>query len=156
MMHAGSISIQVQYLITGVQRVHRYNRVYMYHTCPESVLYCIVLYCIVLYCIVLYCIALHCIALHCIALHCIALHCIVLHCIVLYSRHVMNLEAVNTYEGTHDIHALIIGRGITGIPAFSQIQLIHEELQEYLPSHRFSSFRRNYRNTCLLIDSAHS
>lgn len=33
-------------------------------------------------------------------------------------RHVMNLEAVNTYEGTHDIHALIIGRGITGIQAF--------------------------------------
>ncbi len=34
-------------------------------------------------------------------------------------RHVMNLEAVNTYEGTHDIHALILGRGQTGIPAFS-------------------------------------
>lgn len=34
-------------------------------------------------------------------------------------RHVMNLEAVNTYEGTHDIHALILGRAITGIPAFS-------------------------------------
>jgi len=34
-------------------------------------------------------------------------------------RHVMNLEAVNTYEGTHDIHALIIGRGITGLPAFA-------------------------------------
>jgi glutaryl-CoA dehydrogenase len=33
-------------------------------------------------------------------------------------RHSMNLEAVNTYEGTHDVHALIIGRGITGIPAF--------------------------------------
>jgi len=33
-------------------------------------------------------------------------------------RHVMNLEAVNTYEGTHDIHALIVGRGITGLPAF--------------------------------------
>ncbi|KAJ3320450.1 hypothetical protein HDV06_005273 [Boothiomyces sp. JEL0866] len=32
--------------------------------------------------------------------------------------HSMNLEAVNTYEGTHDVHALIIGRGITGIPAF--------------------------------------
>ncbi len=31
----------------------------------------------------------------------------------------MNLEAVNTYEGTHDIHALILGRGITGIPAFA-------------------------------------
>jgi len=34
-------------------------------------------------------------------------------------RHVMNLEAVNTYEGTHDIHALIIGRGITGLQAFT-------------------------------------
>ncbi|GBO86574.1 acyl-CoA dehydrogenase [Marinobacter salsuginis] len=34
-------------------------------------------------------------------------------------RHVMNLEAVNTYEGTHDVHALILGRGQTGIAAFS-------------------------------------
>lgn len=34
-------------------------------------------------------------------------------------RHVMNLEAVNTYEGTHDIHALILGRTQTGIQAFS-------------------------------------
>jgi glutaryl-CoA dehydrogenase len=34
-------------------------------------------------------------------------------------RHVMNLEAVNTYEGTHDIHALILGRAQTGIAAFS-------------------------------------
>lgn len=34
-------------------------------------------------------------------------------------RHVMNLEAVNTYEGTHDVHALIIGRGITGQQAFA-------------------------------------
>lgn len=34
-------------------------------------------------------------------------------------RHVMNLEAVNTYEGTHDIHALVMGRAITGIQAFS-------------------------------------
>jgi glutaryl-CoA dehydrogenase len=34
-------------------------------------------------------------------------------------RHVMNLEAVNTYEGTHDVHALILGRGITGMQAFS-------------------------------------
>lgn len=33
-------------------------------------------------------------------------------------RHVMNLESVNTYEGTHDVHALILGRAITGIPAF--------------------------------------
>lgn len=34
-------------------------------------------------------------------------------------RHVMNLEAVNTYEGTHDIHALILGRAQTGLSAFS-------------------------------------
>ncbi|WP_191254296.1 acyl-CoA dehydrogenase [Kordiimonas sediminis] len=34
-------------------------------------------------------------------------------------RHIMNLEAVNTYEGTHDVHALILGRAITGIQAFS-------------------------------------
>ena len=34
-------------------------------------------------------------------------------------RHVMNLEAVNTYEGTHDVHALILGRAQTGIQAFS-------------------------------------
>jgi glutaryl-CoA dehydrogenase len=33
-------------------------------------------------------------------------------------RHAANLESVNTYEGTHDIHALIIGRAITGIAAF--------------------------------------
>ncbi|SOC20828.1 acyl-CoA dehydrogenase [Thalassospira xiamenensis] len=34
-------------------------------------------------------------------------------------RHAMNLEAVNTYEGTHDVHALILGRAQTGIQAFS-------------------------------------
>lgn len=34
-------------------------------------------------------------------------------------RHMVNLEAVNTYEGTHDIHALILGRAITGIQAFA-------------------------------------
>jgi glutaryl-CoA dehydrogenase len=34
-------------------------------------------------------------------------------------RHAMNLEAVNTYEGTHDVHALILGRAITGIQAFT-------------------------------------
>jgi hypothetical protein len=32
-------------------------------------------------------------------------------------RHMMNLEVVNTYEGTHDIHALILGRTQTDIPA---------------------------------------
>ena len=34
-------------------------------------------------------------------------------------RHLVNLEVVNTYEGTHDVHALILGRAQTGIPAFS-------------------------------------
>ena len=34
-------------------------------------------------------------------------------------RHMMNLEAVNTYEGTHDVHALILGRAQTGIQAFN-------------------------------------
>jgi glutaryl-CoA dehydrogenase len=33
-------------------------------------------------------------------------------------RHMLNLETVNTYEGTHDVHALILGRGITGLSAF--------------------------------------
>jgi len=35
-------------------------------------------------------------------------------------RHMVNLESVNTYEGTADIHALIMGRDITGIQAFSR------------------------------------
>jgi len=35
------------------------------------------------------------------------------------ARHLVNLEVVNTYEGTHDVHALILGRAITGIPAFN-------------------------------------
>ena len=34
------------------------------------------------------------------------------------ARHLVNLEVVNTYEGTHDILALILGRAITGIAAF--------------------------------------
>ena len=33
-------------------------------------------------------------------------------------RHMLNLEVVNTYEGTHDIHALILGRAQTGVQAF--------------------------------------
>ncbi len=35
------------------------------------------------------------------------------------ARHLVNLEVVNTYEGTHDVHALILGRAITGLAAFS-------------------------------------
>ena len=35
------------------------------------------------------------------------------------ARHLVNLEVVNTYEGTHDVHALILGRAITGIQAFN-------------------------------------
>ena len=34
-------------------------------------------------------------------------------------RHAQNLETVNTYEGTHDVHALILGRAITGLQAFA-------------------------------------
>jgi glutaryl-CoA dehydrogenase len=34
-------------------------------------------------------------------------------------RHLINLETVNTYEGTHDIHALILGRAQTGLQAFT-------------------------------------
>ena len=33
-------------------------------------------------------------------------------------RHMLNLEAVNTYEGTHDVHGLILGRAQTGLAAF--------------------------------------
>ena len=34
-------------------------------------------------------------------------------------RHMVNLETVNTYEGTHDVHALILGRAQTGLQAFT-------------------------------------
>jgi glutaryl-CoA dehydrogenase len=34
-------------------------------------------------------------------------------------RHMLNIESVFTYEGTHDIHALIIGEAVTGIPAYN-------------------------------------
>ncbi len=35
------------------------------------------------------------------------------------ARHLVNLEVVNTYEGTHDVHALILGRAQTGLQAFT-------------------------------------
>ena len=41
-------------------------------------------------------------------------------------RHVMNLEAVNTYEGTNDVHALILGRAITGMQAFVPSEAINK------------------------------
>ena len=34
-------------------------------------------------------------------------------------RHMLNIESVYTYEGTHDIHGLVIGQAVTGIPAFN-------------------------------------
>ncbi len=34
------------------------------------------------------------------------------------SRHLLNLETVITYEGTHDIHTLVLGQAVTGLPAF--------------------------------------
>ncbi len=42
-----------------------------------------------------------------------------IHCEYHVMRHAQNLEAVNTYEGTHDIHALVLGRAQTGLQAFS-------------------------------------
>ncbi len=45
-------------------------------------------------------------------------------------RHVMNLEAVNTYEGTHDIHALILGRWQTGIQAFQADAAVSTPLRQ--------------------------
>lgn len=42
-------------------------------------------------------------------------------------RHVMNLEAVNTYEGTHDVHALILGRAITGLQAFTPSEALSKK-----------------------------
>lgn len=41
-------------------------------------------------------------------------------------RHLINLETVNTYEGTADVHALIVGRAITGIPAFTPRSTVPE------------------------------
>jgi alkylation response protein AidB-like acyl-CoA dehydrogenase len=41
------------------------------------------------------------------------------------ARHLVNLEVVHTYEGTHDIHALILGRAITGIAAFQEAPSVH-------------------------------
>jgi glutaryl-CoA dehydrogenase len=46
------------------------------------------------------------------------------------ARHLVNLEVVNTYEGTHDIHALILGRAITGIAAFGNEQSLWSALQK--------------------------
>jgi len=41
-------------------------------------------------------------------------------------RHMLNIESVYTYEGTHDIHGLILGQAITGIPAFNAPTLTDE------------------------------
>jgi len=48
-------------------------------------------------------------------------------------RHAVNLETVNTYEGTSDIHALIIGRAITGIQSFTrEMWLLKKILKNFL------------------------
>jgi glutaryl-CoA dehydrogenase len=48
------------------------------------------------------------------------------------ARHMVNLEVVNTYEGTHDIHALILGRAITGVAAFgNELPLLPAELRSF-------------------------
>ena len=56
-------------------------------------------------------------------------------------RHAQNLETVNTYEGTHDVHALILGRAQTGLQAF------------LLNNARYRAFRFEQRPTCGLIAS---
>ena len=48
-------------------------------------------------------------------------------------RHVLNLETVNTYEGTHDVHALILGRAQTGISAFSLGHVPRDEALQLFP-----------------------
>ena len=48
-------------------------------------------------------------------------------------RHLMNLETVNTYEGTHDIHALIIGEAVTGIPAYNAPRTTEREAKVETP-----------------------
>ena len=49
-------------------------------------------------------------------------------------RHAANLETVNTYEGTHDVHALILGRAITGIQAFSFSSRDRRRFDDLIPS----------------------
>jgi hypothetical protein len=48
-------------------------------------------------------------------------------------RHMLNIESVYTYEGTHDIHGLILGQAITGIPAFNAPALADEPLAAARP-----------------------
>ena len=55
-------------------------------------------------------------------------------------RVMCNLETVNTYEGTHDIHALILGRAQTGIQAFILISRVgHRNRSPHGPSHHSAS-----------------
>ena len=74
-------------------------------------------------------------------------------------RHMMNLESVKTYEGTHDIHALIIGQSITGYPcvlAFSTLEF-SAVTEHWVESHqgcsRLQPFPRPFRNLWLQIAS---
>ena len=49
-------------------------------------------------------------------------------------RHMLNIESVYTYEGTHDIHALIIGEAVTGIPAYNAPRRTEKSEREAAPA----------------------
>ena len=49
-------------------------------------------------------------------------------------RHMMNIESVLTYEGTHDIHGLIIGEAVTGIPAYEPPPVVEKKPRQAAPA----------------------
>ena len=51
-------------------------------------------------------------------------------------RHMLNIESVYTYEGTHDIHALVLGEALTGIPAFNAPERSEKPEKEIRPRHQ--------------------
>ena len=70
-------------------------------------------------------------------------------------RHLVNLEVVNTYEGTHDIHALILGRAQTGIQAFSDLQIARRSPpradRRFVPRTRCARFSKGAVNPLLSL-----
>ena len=76
-------------------------------------------------------------------------------------RHMMNLETVKTYEGTHDIHTLILGKSITGIQAFKIIMAIlnrttkqWQEIDSAHQLHPFTDFKSLAEEGSIIISKA--
>ena len=63
-------------------------------------------------------------------------------------RHLVNLEVVNTYEGTHDIHALILGRAITGIPGVQLVPLHESYAAAFRRFRRIRQPAQRLENVC--------